>query len=173
MCCRPIFVVLRGSLTLIVANVAVAAIALTIDDFSVGPVVVSRVGPSAASALQTGLDPSHVLGGGRDIVVGDSGSGDQSLAIDTAARELRFNISSGLGYFHFTYGSVAQPLNVDLRAGGGNSFQIEFGAGFNTTLDRIRVFTASGESASGSGTAGATQIPLPDGRVLSIVPFST
>src|SRR4051794_833571 len=122
MCFRRRLVGLRASLTLIIAGVAMPALAMTIDDFSVGPVVVSRVGPSAATAMQSGLDPAHVLGGGRDIVVGDSGSGDQSLAIDTAARELRFNIASGLGYFHITYGSAAQPLNVNLRAGGANSF---------------------------------------------------
>jgi hypothetical protein len=148
-------------------------LALTIDDFSVGPVVVSRVGPAAAIALQTGLDPAHVLGGGRDIVVGDSGSGNQSLAIDTAARELRFNIASGLGYFHITYGSAAQPLNVDLRAGGANSFQIEFGAGSIADLNFISVLSSSGESFTGAGRSGTTSTPLPDGRVLANVPFST
>src|SRR5262245_54244715 len=83
--------------------------AVTIDDFSVGQIEVSRTGTMAATALQVGLDPDHVQGGSRDISVGEFGGVVQTLVVDTAASELRFSTSS-TGYFQITYGSAAAPL---------------------------------------------------------------
>lgn len=98
--------------------------AATIDDFTVGSTVVERVGPLGASQLQSGLDPSHVLGGTRKIVVGDSGQVGQRAEVDASAGELRFHIAAGLGYLRVTYGSEA-PLNLNLAAEG-NAFHLDF-----------------------------------------------
>ena len=67
-----------------------------IDDFNAGSTVVERVGPMAANQVQTGLDHSHVLGGYRKIVVGDSGQVGQRAEVDASAGELRFHVASGL-----------------------------------------------------------------------------
>ena len=97
-----------------------SAVAITIDDFTVGPITVTRDAATASSASQTGLDIAHVLGGSRDLIVGENGNPGQSLTIDTSLQQLRFNSLVGTtnGYFNVTYGSAASPLNVDLTADG-------------------------------------------------------
>ena len=60
-----------------------SAVAITIDDFTVGPITLTRDAATAVSASQTGLDMAHVFGGSRDLIVGESGNPGQSLTIDT------------------------------------------------------------------------------------------
>jgi hypothetical protein len=148
--------------------------AVVIDDFSVGSLVVTRTGSSPAAAFQNGLDPSHVLGGARDISVGDSGSAGQSLTIDATTRQLNFTVQTDHGYFDLGYGTMAQPLNVDLAASGSDAFLIEFaGPGGFVTLNWLRVFTSSGEGVLGGGNLGTMSTTLPDGRILMMYPFSS
>jgi hypothetical protein len=157
---------------------ASAASAITIDDFSVGPIEVSRTGSVAATAVQSGLDPSHVLGGGRDITVGEFGTSGQTLIVDTALRELQFSPGSSSGYFQVNYGSMAQPLNVDLTAGGSNAFLFHFiynVPNFPTSLppSSIRVFTATGSGFTALNHSGGSITMLPDGSRRARIPFST
>ena len=98
---------------------------ITIDDFSVGPIIVERTGASGVTQLQSGLDPEHVIGGSRRFIVGDSGAVGQAAEVDTVARELRFYIDLGLGYHRLTYGADA-PLSLDLIATGHDAFQLDF-----------------------------------------------
>jgi hypothetical protein len=150
------------------------ATAVTIDDFSVGPITLTRTGATAAAAQQTGLDPNHVLGGARDITVGASG-GDagQSVTIDTAARQLQFTIDTSLGYFDLVYGSMAQPLNVDLTADGSDAFRIDFSkTGSHISLQRLSVFTAGADGTLSGSNSNVLKATLPDGRVRVEYPFS-
>jgi hypothetical protein len=147
-------------------------LAATIDDFSVGPIAVQRNGSLAATALQAGLDPIHVIGGAREVVVGEFGASIQTLTVDTDLRELQFSAPTGGGYFDLLYGSEAQPLNVDLTADGSDAFLVEFAmqGGF-VTLNFLRVFTSSGEGALGGGNPGTIRTDLPDGKILMEYPF--
>jgi hypothetical protein len=156
--------------------------ARVIDDFSVGGTTV--VGTTTPATLQTqaGLDPNHVVGGGRNISVGGSGASVQTLNIDTGAGELRFltgkDTTSGLGYFDITYGTVASPLNLDLTSGGANAFYFVTkwdvgGTLFDQPPNFFNVFTAAGESTSSvSNIRGGVVTVLPDGGRQVIVPFS-
>jgi hypothetical protein len=143
-----LFVSTISTLTLLAA--ADQATAVIIDDFSVGPVTVTRDGATAATSTQTGLDPGHVLGGNRNIVVGEFGASSQSLTIDSALRELRFTAPTGGGYFDLEYGSEAQPLNIDLTADGSDAFLVEFaGPGGFVSLNFLRVFHFIGRGRAG------------------------
>jgi hypothetical protein len=154
-----------------------ASFALPIDDFSVGPIQVSRTGATAVTASQTGLDPSHVLGGGREIVVGESGGFVQTLIIDTAERELRFATDTN-GYFQIDYGTPAAPLDVDLTADGSNAFLFEslyivptFPAA-TVPPSFIRVFSATGSGTASLTSSGASIVVQPDGSRRIKLPFS-
>jgi hypothetical protein len=149
--------------------------AIVIDDFSVGPITVTRTGAMAATAQQAGLDPNHVLGGGRDIVVGQFGLAGQSLTVDTALQELQLTVPAvnDRGYFDLMYGTTAQPLNIDLTADGSDAFLVEFaGPGGHVSLNWLRVSTSSGEGVLGGGNMGTTTTALSDGRILVEYPFS-
>ena len=152
------------------------ASAVTIDDFSVGSIEVARTGTMAATALQTGLDPAHVLGGGRNFSVGASGGSVQRLVVDAAASELQFTTDTN-GYFKITYGSLAEPLNVDLTAGGNDAFlfHLEYTVPNNPLSlvpgNTFRVISAAG-TRFGSMT-GANTTAQPDGSRLARVPFSS
>ncbi len=144
---------------------------MTIDDFSVGPIVVERTAATAVTAAQSGLDPAHVVGGSRAIIVGESGSAGQALIIDAALGEMRFAVPSPLGYFTITYGSEAAPLNLDLTAEGHDRFILEIGSG-STSLNRVRIFTTNGTESVGGGHSVTTVKPLPSGGSLLSIPFS-
>lgn len=120
---------MRSHLLLVLAlsliNGAKSAHGVIIDDFSVGPIVVERTGASGVTQSQSGLDPAHVVGGSRRFIVGDSGAAGQRAEVDTIARELRFQIGSGLGYHRLTYGAET-PLNLNLVAIGHDAFQLDF-----------------------------------------------
>ena len=152
------------------------ASAVTIDDFSVGSIEVARTGTMAATALQTGLDPAHVLGGGRNFSVGSSGGSVQRLVVDAAASELQFTTDTN-GYFQITYGSLAEQLNVDLTAGRHNAFlfHLEYTAPNNPLAlipgNSIQVVTANGTSFG--MMSGASIAAQADGSRLVRVPFSS
>jgi hypothetical protein len=97
-----------------------AALAITIDDFSVGATTVD--GPNAES--QSLLDPLHVVGGNRDIVVEREGFRAQ---VETLKGRFHFTpTSSGaLGYYQLMYG-LNEPLNVDFTAGGHDRIRFRF-----------------------------------------------
>jgi hypothetical protein len=167
--------VLAAAAAVVSASGSVAS-AVTIDDFSVGSIEVARTGTTAASAQQTGLDPLHVLGGGRSFSVGAFGGSVQRLVVDAPAGELRFATDTN-GYFQITYGSLAEPLNLDLTATGSNAFLFHITYAVpNTPLALIpgntfRVVTSTG-TRFGSMTA-ANIVAQADGSRLIRVPFSS
>jgi hypothetical protein len=154
-------------------GLAVPARALTIDDFDVGAISVSRTGATVATAAQTGLDAEHVVGGSRNIRVGPFGSAVQTLTVEAALGELQFSSTSQHGYFDITYGADAAPLTIDLTAHHANGFLLNFGPGSFTSLNFIRITSATGTSASGGGALGSLKFPLSDGGMLLVVPYST
>ena len=116
-----------------------AACAAVIDDFSVGPIVVT--GPTTVD--QTALDPAHVIGGSRQFKVGQFGAG--SVVTIPEGGPLRFE-SSGWGYFTLTYGGVASLSGVDLTAGGDDRLVLRFGeigAGFHPFGVYVNLSTSS------------------------------
>jgi hypothetical protein len=102
--------------------------AIIIDDFTVGPIHLERNAGVAVSQIQAGLDPAHVLGGQRDIVLGQNYSNGQVFDIDTT--EQRLTLSAGpfpaLAGLELVYGSRTTPLGVDLTAGGHDRFVFDF-----------------------------------------------
>jgi hypothetical protein len=114
---RRVFVALLLSLALVAAGQPVYGI--VIDDFSTGEIVVN--GPAIED--QTGLDPSHVIGGTRRIDVGKFGDGSR---FEVADDQLQFN-STGRGYLTLTYGAVESLDGVDLTQNGDDRIRIKFG----------------------------------------------
>ena len=125
------------------------ASAIVIDDFTVGSIVID--GP--AQLDQTGLDPSHVLGGSRRFDVGQFGVGSH-LEI-SADERLNFS-SSGWGYFKLTYGGVEPLDDVDLTAGGHNRLRIQLGeivSGFHP----LGIYVNRSSSSSSNGVSVSLQ----------------
>lgn len=154
-----------------IAVAAPAAGAVIIDDFEVGAFQVVRTGPNPGSGEQIGLDPAHVLGGGREILVGENGSAVQTLTIDAPAGVLRFTPSASFGYFEISYGKPGHFINANLAAAG-NAFLLEFGNSAPLPLSRFEVHTSVGVHNFSATQTGATVSPLPGGGFRSIVPFS-
>lgn len=101
-----------------------AAFAVTIDDFSVGSLVL--VGPAGPTSF-AGLDPNHVIGGRRQISVGIFPSAPNVLTINTAAGELEFDTGAGpaLGSLSLVYGATT-PLGAALNADGHGRIKVTF-----------------------------------------------
>jgi hypothetical protein len=93
--------------------------AVVIDDFSVGPIHLERNAGVPVSQIQTGLDPAHVLGGQRDIILGANYGNGQILDINTAESRMTLSLTTptGLAGLDLTYGSRTTPLGADLTAG--------------------------------------------------------
>ena len=95
------------------------AVAIVIDDFSVG--AASVVGP--ATVNQTGLDPLHVIGGARQINV------ERSTSTWTIKPEGGFRFeSTDWGYFSMQYGAVEPLAAIDLTQEGHDRVLVRFGA---------------------------------------------
>lgn len=126
---------------LIVVGVNSTAVARVIDDFSVGPITVERAGATPATAEQTSLNTSHVLGGKRFILVGDNGSATQTATVDTAASKFSFSTNNtGQGYLTLRYGSVADPLNFDLTADGSQFLAITLTDIIGNSIPSMRIY---------------------------------
>ncbi|MEM6749450.1 MAG: hypothetical protein AAGA57_00845 [Planctomycetota bacterium] len=115
---------------------------LIIDDFTVGPVVLTDTtgasGPSIESVVQTGLDTSAVAAGGRYIQFnaidpfpfGDIGS--VTVEVDASSQGvLRHSPDLGLtaANFFVRYGdrdSGLEAISLDLLAGGADRIVIDF-----------------------------------------------
>lgn len=101
--------------------------AIVIDDFSVGQIVVDANTP----VDQTGLDPSHVIGGSRRIAIGQFGSGSRLEVTDDGQLVLS---STGWGYHIITYGAATSLDDVDLTAENHDRLRLtmgEIGGGFH------------------------------------------
>lgn len=99
-----------------------------IDDFSVGPVTIQQTDSTFVNSDQQGLDPTHVLGGVRYVQTGyGGGSATQTATVDTASRKFTFTASgTTLGYVQLRYGSLTQPLNIDLTTDGSQYLLLSF-----------------------------------------------
>jgi len=104
----------------IFASIGQVAQAFVIDDFTIGPIVVT--GPATTS--QTGLDPGHVFGGSRCYQVGQFGSGSVVSIDSSSALTLS---SSGNGYFDIKYATSTASDTVDLAQNGQDRFRVRFG----------------------------------------------
>jgi hypothetical protein len=146
-----------------------------IDDFSVGALDVVQ-GATPVLEIQNGLDPAHVVGGGRRIATSvGGGSAGQAVAIDTLARTFTFESGpSSLGYLSVQYGSAQTPLGLDLTADGATHLAIIFektgvtGIGATTPPQ----FTFNNFPGGGSISFGPS-IALGDGRRLARAAFSS
>lgn len=120
---------IRSSLVFFVALYTSNAVsARIIDDFSVGPVAIEQTSNASVISDQQGLDPAHVIGGVRYVQTGFGGGGATQIAtVDTAAR--KFTLSApgpNLGYVQLRYGSLAQPLDIDLTSDGNQYLLLTF-----------------------------------------------
>jgi hypothetical protein len=104
--------------------------AVVIDDFSVGPTLLVRNASVAVAQIQTGLDPNHVLGGQRDILLGQFYENPQTFEIDTTRSQMTLTHGGPgkLAGVDIYYGSSTNPLEVDLTAGGHDRFILDFGS---------------------------------------------
>ena len=159
---------------LVVGHSTREATARIIDDFSVGPLSVVQ-GATPLLEIQSGLDPSHVVGGGRRIVTSvGGGSAGQAVTIDTAAKTFTFGSGpSSLGYMFGQYGSSQSPLGLDLTADDATHFVVIFektGVTGNsaTTPPQFTFFNFPG----GGTILFEPSILLGDGRRLARAAFS-
>lgn len=148
---------------------APTANAIVIDDFTVGPVHLERNAGVGVPLLQTGLDPAHVLGGQRDIVLGANYNNGQVLEIDTIESQLTLTSapSPALAGLDLTYGSRTSPLGVNLTAEGHDRFVLDFDV-IGTCCNDLRVSSVLGSVVS---VDGVSLTGYYNGRV-AIVPFS-
>jgi hypothetical protein len=169
----------RFALLLAIAAFSICPVvraAITIDDYSVGPITVTKTVQNAgASALQSGLDPSHVLGGSRSINVGGSGGlVGQSLTINSASERLVFTVPQGsdsYGYFDIGYGSLANPLNLDLSQSH-KALQIIM-LGTPARMPGIALYSAHGIGGPSIFHPDASVVSRPDGAVVATFPMSS
>jgi hypothetical protein len=119
------FFVLASFLCVVTAS---SVQAIIIDDFTVGPIHLERNGGVAVNQIQTGLDPVHVLGGQRSLVLGQNYEDGQVLDIDTSARRMSLTSAPfpALAGLDVTYGSRTVPLGIDLTADGHDRFVFDF-----------------------------------------------
>lgn len=98
--------------------------ALTVDDFTQGPLTLAaNQGPGTYTIHQGGLDPSHVLRGGRfsRIELLSEVSVGPSITVDTTSPgTFRFVTPDATGYFDLVYGTNAYGSlhEIDLTAHG-------------------------------------------------------
>lgn len=120
---------IRVSMILLVVAIFLDRVsARIIDDFSVGPVSIQQTSNASVNSDQQDLDPIHVLGGVRYIQTGFGGGGaTQTATVDTTAQKFTLTTSgSTLGYVQLRYGSLAQPLDLDLTGDGSQFFLFSF-----------------------------------------------
>jgi len=118
--------------------------AQVIDDFSESPVALTRA-DTPVFLSQLSLNPSNVIGGSRDIVLGEFGSAGQFVDISDGSLTTD-SFSDSLLYLSLTYGSDTSPLGLDLSLTGHDRFSFE-----DFTGDAIGFFRLS--SPTGSSTA--------------------
>lgn len=136
--------------------------ALIIDDFGEGAIIVSRVDENPTMAQQTGLDPNKVLGGEREILVGEFSTFIQTMTIDTVSEHMIFETDENtLGYLDLYYGTDSSPLNFDLRAYGSDAFLIDYMSGTNYFV--IRLTSESEQSSLSINSSSVTEFFLPNG----------
>jgi len=121
-------IVAIASAIVIVIIAAPVANAIVIDDFMVGPAYLVRNAGVPVSLTQTGLDPSHVLGGKRELVLGQFYSNGQSLEINATGSQMTLAIANpgDLAGLDITYGSRMNPLGIDLTADGSDRLVFDF-----------------------------------------------
>jgi hypothetical protein len=141
---------------------ALTASATVVDDFSVGPIIVT--GP--ATQTQTGLDSAHVPGGSRSFSVGQFGSGSV-VEIDPPVG-LKFS-SSGRGYFDLVYDFTTGGHGIDLTQGGHDRFRLILGNVAITSFTPLGLYTSLPPNSSSNGVS--LYIGDWDGLILEF-PFS-
>lgn len=114
--------------TLLVAGQSEATI---IDSFEVGGTALSSLDSMGVEQLQTGLDPNAVVRGERFVSVStifNRGDGfGASLEVSTASGDATLSTDAdSTGNFALRYGSLTDPLGIDLTTEGADRFLIEF-----------------------------------------------
>lgn len=107
-----------------------------IDDFSEGPITVTRTG-GAYSETQTGLDANRVIGGSRLFEFEQFGAEVQTATVGGGTLQLTSTPAPGgstLVYFALMWGSDTKPLGIDLKADGGNRLHADIVAGYPPRL---------------------------------------
>jgi hypothetical protein len=170
---------MRADLLLLIAAIVMASSAsdghaVTIDDYSQGAISLVR-GTTSINENQSGLAPAHVVGGGRQMIVGSGGgSAGQSIVVDTSARTMTLSSGpSSLGYFTVEYGSASSPLGADLAANGETHLQVLFKKTGISGPSAAQLPTISVSSPTGSGLLMfGPSLPIGEDRYLARAAFS-
>jgi hypothetical protein len=144
------------------------ALAVVIDDFEVGSITVARLGATFVEETQTGLDPTHVLGGSRFIQVGRGDSVPQTLTVKADESLMTLETGNTFGYFDLGYGSDSDPLNLNLLAAQLSSFVVDFTSS-STSLPLLGVIVRTATAEEAIGATSTTT--LPNGLQRAVVPF--
>jgi hypothetical protein len=157
-------------LSVCMAWTASASATIIIDDFDTGPITVTRTSLPAVTHLQTGLDPSHVIGGSRQISInGHFGDFGQTLTVDATQGHLKA-FGPNNGDVRVTYG-VDAPLNLNLAALSGQVLRIEAILSNPTFEWPSLPFIIFGSQNGGSaiyGVTGPAHTPIPGGGAFDI-----
>lgn len=109
--------------------------AVTIDDFSVGPLdIVSPLGAPPIHVSQTDLDQAHVISGirsfGMNVIAGPGGGGDGNVrvTIDPARSVFEYHADFDLtaANFALVYGDLDDDTPFDLTADDANAIVVDF-----------------------------------------------
>jgi len=119
--------------------------AQVIDDFSESPISLNRA-EQPVSVFQTSLNPDSVVGGTRDILLGEFGGSGQFVEISDGSIAFG-SAEGGLSYLTLTYGSDDSPLGLDLSLTGHDRFFFE---GFSGNTPGFFVLSSTGGDSSAS-----------------------
>lgn len=145
-----------------------------IDDFSVGSILVERTADTIATAEQTGLDLTRVVGGERSFAVGEFGIATQTLSVDATMGSMTFETGATPGYFTVGYGSVESPLGLDLMANGADAFVVDFFDDLvypQSNRFGVGVHTATGSGFVSPNSFGVEIQTLANGLSRVVLPF--
>lgn len=150
---------------------------VVIDDFSVGETALAATDLAGMEQLQQGLHPAAVIGGERFLRTEtglNTGSGvGATVAVDPTAGIVTFETDPNtVGRFNLEYGSLDNPLGIDLNDGLADRVLIEFSELPSDPDDILRA-TFSVDSTNGSTTIFITdslQEFSPSGGVVEL-PF--
>ncbi len=162
------------------ALVGVRAIAqpLVIDDFEAGPFSIadsSLTPPLITTGEQTGIDPSHVLGGVRLVSVQATGAGAATAAfapVMEANDEGALLTAASGGRVLFQYDAVPAPVLI--AAGSGGALGLDL-SDYARIVIRAAGVTGSGATArvlfwGAAGSVAGTPVPIVEGE--SSLPLS-
>lgn len=151
--------------------------ARVLDDFSQGTIAIAVTGQQEASDVSSGLDPTHTIGGERNVAA----RGATSIRINSPLHPGEIGAVFPLGIIfppvrgEFTYGANS-PLGVNLNDDGAKAFRVHLqgkDAGLYFENAELTVIRPDGTGGSSSLTSAFRLVPDTGSEMaVGLIPFS-